>query len=299
MHYRTPFLGLDFDPFTTDEAAAVMARRARTAGPFTYVATPNVDHVVRLDRNPALRPLYQAAWMNLCDSRILEVFAEASNIDLPAAPGSDVVGRLFERHVLTSQPVVIIGGTAVVAEKLRQRYGLRDLRWFDAPQGLRTDAAARAQCVKFIRDNPAPYVFIAVGSPQQEMIAYEAQASGDCSGLAICCGAALEFLAGEAMRAPEWMRSHRIEWLYRFNAEPERLARRYFVDGPRIFNIWCRWRNEPDLPTPANDPSAANDDMPVSRSEGARCQETGGFIFTGTRRSTGISVGGSNARLAD
>jgi exopolysaccharide biosynthesis WecB/TagA/CpsF family protein len=242
MTPRMQFLNVVFDPLTVEEAAALIARRARTLGPFAYVATPNVDHVVRMDRQPALGTLYHNAWMNLCDSRILESFASASYLDLPAAPGADVVTDLFRKYIAPDDTVLMIGGTEEMSAALRERFGLKDLRWFDAPSGLRDDGDARAACVRFIRENPASYVFLAVGSPQQEMIAYEARQAGDCSGVAICCGASLEFLAGVTARAPAWMRANRLEWLFRLCVEPRRMWKRYLVDAPRIFAIWHRWR---------------------------------------------------------
>lgn len=238
---RLSFLGLDFDPLDAPTAAQAMADRAPRGERFAYVATPNVDHMVRLDREPGLKPLYDDAWLNLCDSRILEVFARTSKLALPCAPGADIVELLFRKHIRADDRVLVIGGSSELADKLRTEFGLRDLRWFDAPHGLRTNADARRQCVDFIRANPAAFVFLAVGSPQQEMIAREAVAAG-CTGVAICCGAALEFLSGHTQRAPKWMRTARLEWLHRLGSEPGRLWRRYIVDGPCIFGIWRRWK---------------------------------------------------------
>jgi N-acetylglucosaminyldiphosphoundecaprenol N-acetyl-beta-D-mannosaminyltransferase len=258
MKRRIPFLDLFFDPLTVDEAAATIAKRAHGLGPFAYVATPNVDHMVKLEKQPELAPLYDDAWLSLCDSRILEAFASASYIDLPAAPGADVVETLFRSHIAATESVLVIGGSEAMIDKLRKMFGLKNLRWFDAPQGLRDDAAARAACVQAIRDNPSSLVFLAVGAPQQELIAREARMAGDCSGVAICCGASLEFLVGETKRAPKWMRANRLEWLFRLCVEPGRMWQRYLVDGPRIFLIWHRWR------TRVYSTSAIGDGMAVS-----------------------------------
>ena len=241
---RIPFLGLAFDPLATEDASAAIAARAVQLQPFAYVATPNVDHMVRLDRKPELRTLYSDAWLNLCDSRILQIFAKLSRLTLPAAPGADIIERLFIQYIKRNDRVVVIGGSAEIVAAMRQQFDLSDLRWFDAPQGLKDDLEARSRCVDFIRNNPAPFVFLAVGSPQQELIAHEAMKAGGCVGVAICCGAALEFLAGATQRAPDWMRANSLEWLHRLISEPGRLWRRYLIDGPRIFGIWRRWSAE-------------------------------------------------------
>lgn len=242
---RIQFLGLGFDPMGPSEAARTIAARARRLEPFAYVATPNVDHVVRVDRKPEQRQYYADAWLNLCDSRIIELFAEFSRIFVPAAPGSDIVETLFRDHIWRRETVVVIGGSAAIVDAMRRRYSLADVRWFDAPYGLKDDPAARAQCVKFIADNPAAFIFLAVGSPQQEMIAHETMISAKAVGVAICCGGSLEFLTGETKRAPGWMRANCLEWLHRLTAEPGRLWRRCLVDGPRILNIWRRWSSAP------------------------------------------------------
>jgi N-acetylglucosaminyldiphosphoundecaprenol N-acetyl-beta-D-mannosaminyltransferase len=44
-------------------------------------------------------------------------------------------------------------------------------------------------------------------------------------------GASLDFLAGEFSRAPIWIQTAGLEWLYRAAQEPRRLAQRYLVDA--------------------------------------------------------------------
>lgn len=239
---RIPFLGLDFDPLDVAGAAAAIVEKGRKLEAFAYVATPNVDHMVRLEKYPTLRRLYNQAWLTLCDSRVLEALAKIDKLPLPAAPGADVVEALFRHHIDPHETIAVVGGTAQTIRTLRARYALSDIRWYDAPHGLRTNPEARAACIAFMANNPAPFTFLAVGSPQQEMIGREAVAAGTCRGVGICCGASLDFLSGEQKRAPEWMRGARLEWLHRLAENPGRLGKRYLVEGPGIAGVWMRWR---------------------------------------------------------
>lgn len=67
---------------------------------------------------------------------------------------------------------------------------------------------------------------------------------GDAVGVGLCVGAALDFLVGRVQRAPRWMQAARLEWLHRLMKEPNRLAQRYLIEGPKILAIWGRWRQE-------------------------------------------------------
>jgi alpha-1,3-mannosyltransferase len=74
-------------------------------------------------------------------------------------------------------------------------------------------------------------ILVGMGNPQQELwLANNLEATGASMGFAV--GALFDFVAGEARRAPAWMRSMRVEWLYRLHQEPMRLARRYLIGNP-------------------------------------------------------------------
>ncbi|WP_371309533.1 WecB/TagA/CpsF family glycosyltransferase [Hyphomonas sp.] len=238
----TRFLGLDFQPMTTAEATRFLAETASAGAPFTYVVTPNVDHRIRLEREPELRPLYDAAGLLLNDSRILELLARRDGIDLPASPGADIVEALFAGVIRPDETVTIVGGDAALEAALKARYGLTDLRRHEPPFGMRKNPDAIAAAAAFLAANPARFHFLCVGSPQQEMVAHAALELGTATGVGLCCGASLDFLSGKTDRAPAWMRQARLEWLHRLGSEPGRLARRYLVEGPAIFRIWRRDR---------------------------------------------------------
>ncbi len=241
MRTHHEFLGLDFANMGLDEALAAVSARAARHEPFAYVVTPNVDHMVGLAREPARKALYEGAWLTLNDSRVLEALAQAGGRSLRAAPGADLAARLFEEEISPHEPITIIGGERAMIDALEQRYGLSNIRWFDAPMGLKRDAQAVADAAAFVAAHSSRFVFFCVGAPQQEMIAWAVAMRGDATGVGLCVGAALNFLAGRTQRAPGWMRKAGLEWLHRLASEPRRLARRYLIEGPRILALYVTW----------------------------------------------------------
>ena len=245
---RRSFLGIGFDPLDT-AAAARWLERVAPGDPFTYVVTPNVDHLVRLDAlgrgDPLGRELwegYVGATLVLCDSRILARLARFYGVTLPLAPGSDLTVRLFDQVVRPGDRIAVIGGDADLGTTLRARFPALDVVQHMPPMGLLRDPAAMAAAVAFGRDSAARFLLIAVGSPQQEVLAARIAREGrGATGCALCIGASLDFIVGRQRRAPRWIQRLGMEWAHRLGLQPRRLWRRYLVDGPRIFRMAHAW----------------------------------------------------------
>ncbi len=47
-------------------------------------------------------------------------------------------------------------------------------------------------------------------------------------------GAAFDFHSGRVKQAPQWMREHGLEWLFRLSQEPRRLWRRSLIAMPKF-----------------------------------------------------------------
>jgi exopolysaccharide biosynthesis WecB/TagA/CpsF family protein len=203
---------------------------------YGYVVTPNADHLIRLHDDATFYRLYAAAEYVLMDSRfIANVLRVATGIRLPVCPGSDLTAQLFDNMAPTDR-VVLIGGSEEQAAMLATRYGLRNLAHHNPPMGFIRDEAAVTACLDFIEaHSPFRFCLLAIGSPQQEIIAEQLHARGVARGLALCVGASIDFLTGVERRAPDWMQRHGVEWLYRLLQNPARLASRYLIRGPRIF----------------------------------------------------------------
>jgi N-acetylglucosaminyldiphosphoundecaprenol N-acetyl-beta-D-mannosaminyltransferase len=204
---------------------------------YAYVVTPNVDHLIRYCDDDAFRALYSDAGFVLLDSRVFSrIVRIARHITLRVCTGSDLTEYLFSKVVSAEDRLVLIGGSKQQAAMLAQRFGLTSLSHWCPPMGLLSDRKAVEECLEFVEaQSPFRFCFIAVGCPQQEVIANQLGKRGIARGLTLCVGAAINFLTGAEQRAPRWIQRLGFEWAFRLARNPARLAHRYLIRGPRIF----------------------------------------------------------------
>jgi exopolysaccharide biosynthesis WecB/TagA/CpsF family protein len=228
-------LDLELDDYDLAEFAGVAATFG--CARYGYVVTPNTDHLIRFHDEQSFRHLYQEASFVLLDSRFLSyVFGLAKGVRPPVCAGSDLTAELVTKIITPDDTIVLVGGSEVQAEYLKQHYGLGGLRHYNPPMGFIRDPEAVEACLSFVENHsPFRYCLLAVGAPQQEMLAQKLKSRDKARGLALCIGASINFLTGGERRAPRWMQSAGLEWLFRLLQDPRRLAKRYLVRGPRMF----------------------------------------------------------------
>jgi exopolysaccharide biosynthesis WecB/TagA/CpsF family protein len=243
MHTAQQAVALCVDDYDVQEFTAIAAGFGGSS--YGYVVTPNVDHFIRYHDDASFRELYSSAAHILLDSRFLAYLLRLTRgVKTRVCPGSDLSAALLAAAG-PEDPIVLIGATDAQADALRTRFGLRRLAHHNPPMAFIRDPAAVDACLRFIEaHSPFRYCFLAVGSPQQEMVAQQLARRGIARGLALCVGASINFLTGVERRAPRWMQRFGLEWLFRLLQDPGRLAARYLLRGPRIFLLLPTMRLE-------------------------------------------------------
>jgi exopolysaccharide biosynthesis WecB/TagA/CpsF family protein len=227
----------DVDSFTLAAAQFGQSR-------YGFVLTPNVDHLIRLHDDAKFRELYAAARYVLLDSRFLaHILRMVTGRRLPVCTGSDLTTRLLEEVSTAGDRIVVIGGNRQQMHALRTRFGFHNLVQFSPPMGFIHDPAAVETCLSFVEaHSPFRFCLLAVGSPQQEILAERLKVRDVARGLALCVGASIDFVTGSERRAPHWMQTAGLEWLFRLLQNPARMANRYLVRGPRVFRLLRKTR---------------------------------------------------------
>jgi exopolysaccharide biosynthesis WecB/TagA/CpsF family protein len=254
---------LDIDDYDLAEALEIVSGFGIER--YGYVVTPNVDHVIRHYQDNEFRDLYRHAAYVLLDSRFLaHTVGLIRRQILRVCLGSDLTTAVLCSVIKPLDTAVLVGGTAAQAEELRTRFQLKALHHIDPPMNFIRDPEAVEACLGEIEAiSPFRFCFLAIGSPQQEIIAQQLKERGVARGLALCVGASINYITGHEKRAPVWMQKLGFEWLFRLMQNPKRMAKRYLLRGPRIFlllpRIELRLRRRPAdliaskvIPSPAS-----------------------------------------------
>lgn len=232
---RYDFLGLPVDALTSDEALARIVELVRADEP-SHVLFLNVDVMVKADRNPALSRAISRSDICLMDGKPPLKIAQKQGIPLPEKiSGSDFVPTVCAMAEREGLSIFILGGKEGVPEAARNNLlarhpFLKVVGTYSPKFGFEKDIAELAKINAMLLKAKPDILLACLSCPKQEVFVEDNRFIYKVP-VSISCGATVDFLAGNARRAPEWVSRVGIEWLYRFIKEPKRLFKRYFVDS--------------------------------------------------------------------
>jgi len=233
-------IDISIDNYEVEEVADMLSTFGDDR--YGYVVTPNVDHIIRVCDDRMFRNIYEGASYVFLDSqfvaKILKLF---KNVDVKVCRGSDLTEHLLKTVMRADDHLVVVGGSGEQIESLAKKYTLNNISHYEPPMGFIHDLAAVEECLQAIEAfGPFRFCFLAVGSPQQEILAHKLKANGKSRGLALCVGASIDFATGSEKRAPLILRQWGLEWFFRLIKNPLRLSWRYLIRGPKIFFLFRR-----------------------------------------------------------
>lgn len=222
-------LGTAVHPITREQAVARIGALARR--PPALVVTPNVDHIVLLQRDSAFREAYAAAALRLCDGAPLLVLSRLCRRPLPGrVTGADLMLDVCQLAAQEGLRVFVAGGAPDVLRQgittLEERYPGLLISGHSPPlafEGTAEDLALQ----RLLRTADPHIVMVCLGAPRAEIWAQQQQHVHPA--VYLCVGAGIDFAAGARRRAPQALQQLGLEWLYRLVQEPRRLWRRYLV----------------------------------------------------------------------
>lgn len=222
---RVFILGVPVDPVTMPEALDRL--RAMLAGAAQcHVMTPNNEMLVEAHRNEPFRALLNRTALNLPDSTGLLWAAKWTGQTLPSrVTGVDTVRELcasLDKNV----GVFFLGAAPGVAEAAAAVLKVENPRLNVAGTYAGSPRPDDAKgIVDRVNASGASLLFVAYGAPAQDRWIDEHLKEMPAVKVAMGIGGTFDFIAGTKKRAPSWMRSAGLEWVYRFVQEPSRWKR--------------------------------------------------------------------------
>lgn len=243
---RIKFMNTDIDNLTMAETLNEIDKLIQKKN-CSYVVTPNVDHIVRLEKDEELQKVYKNASLILTDGKPLIWISKWYKTPIKEKiSGSDLFPRVCQLAANKNYTMYLLGAAEGVADtaarNLMKKYpGLNIVGTYSPPFGFEKNKQEMNKIKTQIQDVHPDILIVSLGCPKQEKFMYY-----HCKELGVPIsfglGASIDFEAGNIKRAPKWMSNHGLEWLYRFSKEPKRLFKRYFVDDLKIIQVARKYR---------------------------------------------------------
>ena len=243
---RIKFMNTDIDNLTMAETLNEIDKLIQKKN-CSYVVTPNVDHIVRLEKDEELQKVYKNASLILTDGKPLIWISKWYKTPIKEKiSGSDLFPRVCQLAANKNYTMYLLGAAEGVADtaarNLMKKYpGLNIVGTYSPPFGFEKNEQEMNKIKTQIQDVHPDILIVGLGCPKQEKFMYY-----HCKELGVPIsfglGASIDFEAGNIKRAPKWISNHGLEWLYRFSKEPKRLFKRYFVDDLKIISVARKYR---------------------------------------------------------
>lgn len=244
--HRMKFMNSYIDNCTLSDAIIYIEKciEERKTG---HVITPNVDQIIRIEKDDYFKKICNSAELLLVDGTPLLWIAKCYGTPIKEKIcGSDLVPKLCEVAAQKGYKVFLLGAAegvaAKAAENLKMKYpGLQVAGTYSPPYGFEKDKEEIDRINQMLLDSNSDLLFVGMGVPKQDIFIYENMRKYQIP-MSFSIGATIDFEAGVQKRAPVWISRIGMEWLYRFLQDPKRMFKRYFMDDMHIFYLAWKYR---------------------------------------------------------
>ena len=221
MNARCDILGVPFDAVTPEEAVRKALTLMETGG---VVVTPNPEIVWGCRTDPAVMEAVASADLILADGIGIIKAAKKLGRELPCrVTGADWFSAMLAACAENGKRVFFLGGKPGVAEKAAEN--CPNVNVCGTHDGyFKGDTLV----LQLIKDAKPDFLAVCLGTPKQEL--WMKRNREALSGILMAgLGGSLDVLAGTVKRAPKWIQTIGMEWLYRALRQPSRIKRLFVI----------------------------------------------------------------------
>lgn len=213
----------------------------------SYVVTPNVDHIVQLEKDSELQKVYKNADLILADGKPLIWISNYYKTPIKEkVSGSDLFPLLCEMAGKKGYKMFFLGAAKGVAARaatnLKKRYSNLEVAGvYSPPFGFEENEEEVEKILQMIIKSNVDILIVGLGAPKQEKFIFKYHDRLNVP-ISLGLGASLDFEAGNIKRAPKWMQKSGLEWLFRITQDPRRMFKRYIIDDIKIIRLVRKYK---------------------------------------------------------
>lgn len=192
----------------------------------------NIHNLLELHRYTAFATHVRKTDIFFADGKPIVWLSRLGKSPLPERiSGTDLTDALLKKNI----PSFLFGSTTHVLTEMENIYP-NIVGTYSPPFKETYSRKEDADIIRYIRQSKAELVFVALGSYRQDRWVIEhADMLPTCSFVTV--GSAFDILSGNSPRAPKWMQSAGLEWVWRIWIDPRRLIKRYLVDIMNLIKL--------------------------------------------------------------
>lgn len=253
MNERIKILGVPFDNLTKKEVLETISKWLNENKKL-HISTPNPEFLLEAQKNPKFHEILNKTHINIPDGigilwaathlhktsknknkliKILKGLAGlgalifyqkyCKKIIKERVSGADLMLDICAKSLERGHKIFLLGAKQGIAEKTAEK--LKE--YFPALNiaGFYAGSPDGKEITEKIDDSGADILFVAFGAPKQDIWIHENLPKLENIKLAMGVGGAFDFISGKIARAPSFLRSLGLEWLFRLIKEPKRIRR--------------------------------------------------------------------------
>ena len=234
---RVSIMGIPVDPWTMEQTVERACRYVES-GSFAHFIGVNADKFLQMRDDPAMEDVVRRCEVVNADGSSICIAARKFGIALPErVAGIDLMLRLCAVARDRGYRVFLLGARDDVVRQtetsLERRYpGIQVVGARDGYFGREHYAAVADEVAAEAPD----LVFVGITSPKKEEVIEFCRERG-LHGVFVGVGGSFDVVSGNLARAPRWMQSLGLEWLFRMLQEPGRLFKRYAGGNWRFMRL--------------------------------------------------------------
>lgn len=243
---RVRILNIEVDNVNMEESIKIIEKLI-LKNDNSYVVTPNVDHIVKLEHDDEFKKAYENADLILADGMPLIWISKLLRTPLKEkVSGSDIFPNICKLASEKGYKIFLLGAAEGVAlkasENLKVKYSnLNIVGCYSPNYGFEKDKEEIKKIINLINISKPDILIVGLGAPKQEKFIFNYKDKLNVP-ISLGLGASIDFEAGNIKRAPKWMQKIGTEWLYRLIKEPKRMYKRYLIDDMKIIKLYLKYR---------------------------------------------------------